>query len=129
MTHSILSRRRLLLGSLALPFTISGCERRLTSEPQTVDLFIEPDGDFLAFRPDELTCRTGALVHLTFHHAGKFLSARHNWVLVYPDQMEAVDKDAEKTEGVISTDDPRVLAVVRMCDKGETMMTEFIAAE
>lgn len=122
-----LSRRRLLVGSLALPLTLLGCSRRRSSGQQGVDLFIESDGDFLAFRPDELTCRTGALVHLTFHHAGKFLSARHNWVLAYPNQMEAVDKDAEKTEGVISTDDPRVLAVVPMCDKGETMMTEFIA--
>ena len=122
-----LSRRRLLLGSLALPLTLLGCSRRQSSEQQVVDLFIASDGDFLAFRPDELACRTGALVHLTFHHAGKFLSARHNWVLVYPNQMEAVDKDAEKTEGVISTDDPRVLAVVPMCDKGDTMMTAFIA--
>ena len=120
-------RRRLLLGWLALPLTLSGCSRRRTSEPGVVDLFIQSDGDFLAFRPDELTCRTGVLVHLTFHHAGKFLSARHNWVLVYPNQMETVDKDAEKTEGVVSTDDPRVIAVVSMCDKGDTMMTQFIA--
>ena len=127
MTHSILSRRRLLLGSLALPFTISGCERRLTSEPQTVDLFIESDGDFLAFRPDELRCRTGATVRLTFHHSGKFLSALHNWVLVMPDDMEAVDKDAEKTDGEVSPDDPRVIAWVPMCGKGETVKTQFIA--
>ena len=127
MTDSILSRRRLLLGSLALPFTISGCGRRLTSEPQIVDLFIQSDGDFLAFRPDELTCRTGAMVHLTFHHSGKFLSALHNWVLVMPNQMEAVDKDAEKTDGEVSQDDPRVIAWVPMCGKGETVRTQFIA--
>ena len=127
MTDSILSRRRLLLGSLALPFTISGCGRRLTSEPQIVHLFIESDGDFLAFRPDELTCRTGATVYFTFHHSGKFLSALHNWVLVMPDKMEAVDKDAEKTDGEISPDDPRVIAWVPMCGKGETVMTQFIA--
>ena len=40
---------------------------------------------------DTLTCRNGAHVRLTFHHTGKFLSAVHNWVLVYPHQMEAVD--------------------------------------
>src|SRR5262249_51202310 len=101
---SILSRRRLLLGALAVPVTIHGCRRRRTSEQQVVDLFIESDGDFLAFRPDELTCPTGALVHLTFHHSGRFLSAVHNWVLVMPNQMEAVDKDVEKTEGVVSRD-------------------------
>ena len=93
------SRRRLgrmLLGALALPFTISGCARRRTSEEGVVDLSIQSDGDFLAFRPDELTCRTGEMIHLKFHHSGKFLSALHNWVLVMPDQMEAVDKDEKR---------------------------------
>jgi azurin len=122
-----LSRRQLLVGALALPLSVFGCGRKPTSEQEIVDLYIQSDGDFLAFKPDELTCPTGALVRLKFHHAGKFLSARHNWVLVYPNQMEAVDKDAEKTEGVVSTDDPRVVAVVPMCDKGDTMMTQFIA--
>ena len=122
-----LSRRQLLLGSLAIPLLLFGCSRGRTSEQQVVDLFIESDGDFLAFRPDELTCPSGALVRLVFHHSGRFLSARHNWVLVYPNQMEAVDKDAEKTEGVVSTDDARVIAVVTMCDKGDTMMTQFVA--
>jgi azurin len=127
-TPDYISRRRLLLGSLALPLTVFGCgTKRPPSEQQTVDLYIQSDGDFLAFKPDELTCPTGALIRLKFHHAGKFLSARHNWVLVYPDQMDAVDKDAEKTEGIVSTDDARVLAVVPMCDKGQTMMTQFIA--
>ena len=122
-----LSRRQLLLASLALPLTLSGCSHRQASGQQVVDLFIESDGDFLAFRPDELTCRTGAVVSLTFHHAGKFLSALHNWVLVLPNQMEAVDKDVEKTEGVISPNDSRVIAAVPMCGKGETVRTQFIA--
>jgi len=122
-----LSRRRLIFGSLTLPLTLLGCGRRRTSEREVIDLFIQSDGDFLAFKPDELTCPTGTLVHLTFHHAGRFLSALHNWVLAYPNQMEAVDKDAEKTDGIISTDDSRVVAVVPMCGKGETVMTQFIA--
>jgi azurin len=121
------SRRRLLFASLTLPLTLLGCRRRRPSEQQVVDLYIESDGDFLAFRPDTLTCPTGALVRLTFHHTGRFLSARHNWVLVCPHQMEAVDKEAEKTEGIISKDDSRVIAVVPMCGKGETMMTQFTA--
>ena len=127
MTDSTLSRRRLLLGWLALPLTLSGCGRRRTSGPEVVDLFIESDGDFLAFRPDEMTCPAGAMVHLKFHHTGRFLSALHNWVLVLPNQMETVDKDAEKTDGEISPDDPRVIAWVPMCGKGETVMTQFIA--
>jgi azurin len=121
------SRRRLLLGSLTLSLTLPGCGRRRTSEQGIVDLFIQSDGDFLAFKPDELTCPTGVQIRLTFHHSGRFLSALHNWVLAYPDQMEAVDKEAEKTDGIISADDSRVIAVVPMCGKGETVMTEFLA--
>jgi azurin len=121
-----LSRRRLLLGCLAIPLTIAGCRQR-TPAQQVVDLFIESDGDFLAYRPDTLTCPSGALVRLTFHHGGKFLSARHNWVLVYPGQMEAVDKDVEHNEGIVSKDDTRIIGVTPMCDKGMTVMTQFTA--
>jgi azurin len=126
--HGLFSRRQLLLGSMSVYMTLLGCRRWRTSEQEVVDLFIESDGDFLAFRPDVLTCPAGARVRLTFHHAGRFLSARHNWVLVYPNQMETVDKDAEKKEGIISSEeDPRVIAVVPMCDKGDTMTTQFTA--
>jgi azurin len=122
-----ISRRTLLLGWLVLPLTLAGCRRSRKREPQAVDLFIESDGDFLAFRPDTLNCPSGAAVRLTFHHGGKFLSARHNWVLVYPGQMEAVDKDVDDNEGIISKDDKRVIAATPMCDKGVTVMTEFTA--
>ena len=122
-----MTRRRLLLESLTLPLIVFGCGRRRAAGQQAVDLLIESDGDFLAFKPDEMTCPTGAAIRLTFHHAGRFLSARHNWVLVQPNQMEAVDKAAEKTEGVVSLEDPRVIAFISMCDKGDTMSTQFIA--
>jgi azurin len=122
------SRRQLLRGLILLPFALTGCRRPpRKSGQEIVDIYVQSDGDFLAFKPDELTCPTGALIRLTFHHAGRFLSARHNWVLVFPNQMEAVDKDAEKTEGVVSTEDSRVIAFVPMCDKGQTMMTQFVA--
>ena len=81
----------------------------------------------MAFRPDTLTCPTGALVRLTFHHAGRFVSARHNWVLTYPDQLEALSKDALDNDGIVSKDDPRVIAATPLCDKGETVMIQFIA--
>jgi azurin len=112
---------------LTVPFAFWGCPRRRTSKPQVVDLLIESDGDFLAFRPDTLTCPAGARVRLTFHHTGRFLNAVHNWVLVYPHQMAAVDKSAEKTDGMVSAADPRVIAVAPMCGKGETVTTEFTA--
>jgi azurin len=123
----VLSRRRLLLRLLTVPLTVVGCGRERNREPQVVDLFIESDGDFLAFYPDSLTCPSGAHVRLTFHHGGKFLSARHNWVLVRPGQMEAVDKDVEHNEGIIPKDDKRVIADTPMCDKGATVMTQFTA--
>jgi azurin len=111
----------------ALLLIVLGCGRRPKSEQQIVDLHIESDGDFLAFQPDTLICPTGALVRLTFHHAGQILSARHNWVLVYPGQLEAVTKDALQNDGILSNDDPRVIAATPICDKGETVMAQFIA--
>lgn len=126
-----ISRRRLLLSSAPLLLALAGCKGTRQPPPparqQVVDLFIESDADFLAFRPDELTCPTGALVHLTFHHAGYFLNQAHNWVLVRPHQMKAVDQDASKNDGEISKDDPRVIAWVEMCGKGETVQTAFTA--
>jgi plastocyanin len=122
-----LARRRLLFGMPALLLILLGCGRRPKSEQQVVDLYIESDGDFLAFRPDTLTCPSGALVRLTFHHKGRFLSARHNWVLLYPGQTEALSKDALENDGIISKDDPRVIVATPICDKGGTVMTQFIA--
>jgi azurin len=121
------SRRRLLLGCLGLPLALGGCRRQQPPERQVVDLLIESDGDFLAFKPDTLTCPSRALVRLAFHHRGKFLSARHNWVLVHPGQMEAVDKDVEQNEGIIRKDDSRVIAWTPMCDKGGMVMAQFTA--
>ena len=112
---------------LALLLILLGCGRRPTSEQQVVNLYIASDGDLIAFRPDTLTCPTGALVRLTFHHAGRFVSARHNWVLTYPDQLEALSKDFLDNDGVLSKDDPRVIAATPLCDKGGTVMVQFVA--
>ena len=112
---------------LAPLLILLGCGRRQKSEQKVVDLYIESDGDFIAFRPDTLTCPTGALVRLTFHHAGRLVSARHNWVLTYPDQLEALSKDFSANDGVVAKDDPRVIAATPLCDKGETVMVQFIA--
>ena len=90
-------------------------------------MHIESDGDFLAFRPDTLTCPTGAIIRLTFHHAGKILSARHDWVLVYPDKLEALTKDVLANDGILLPNDPRVITATPLCDKGESVNTQFIA--
>ena len=94
-------RRRLLFAIPMLLSVLLGCGRRPKSEQQqVVDLYIESDGDFLEFRPATLTCPTGALVRLTFHHAGKILTTRHDWVLTYPGQLEALTTDALKNDGI-----------------------------
>src|ERR1039458_4820777 len=82
-----LARRRLPFAMLALLLILLGCGRRPTSEQQVVDLYIGSDGDFIAFRPDTLTCPTGALVRLTFHHAGRLVTVRHNWLLTRADHL------------------------------------------
>jgi azurin len=121
------ARRRLLLGMLATLSTFLGCGRKRESEPKTVDLYIASDGDFLQFKPDELTCPTGATVRLTFHHAGRILTTRHNWVLTHSSQLEALTKDAEDKDGILPPGDPRVIAATPLCDKGMSVMVQFVA--
>src|SRR5437763_14244489 len=81
-----LSRRQLLRGALALPLSVFGCRRSEPAKteksgPQVVDLYGQSDGDFLAFKPDELTCVTGTVVRLKFHHRDKVRRGRRTWVL------------------------------------------------
>jgi plastocyanin len=112
---------------LGLSLVFLGCGLRPKPVQQVVDLHVASDGDLIAFTPDTLTCPTGALVRLTFHHAGRFVSARHNWVLTYPDQLESLTKDYLANDGVVGKDDKRVINATPMCDKGETVMVEFTA--
>jgi len=124
-----LARRRFLFALFAPLSILLGCGRRPKSEEQVVDLDIESDGDFLAFRPDTMTCPAGALVRLKFHHAGKIISARHNWVLTHPGQLEALTKEALDVDGVLPKDDPLVIAATPLCDRGETVTTQFVAPQ
>jgi azurin len=122
-----IARRALFFVVFAVLLISFGCARNTKPVQRVVNLHIESDGDFLAFQPDTLTCPTGSLVHVEFHHMGKLISARHNWMLVQPGQLEAVTKDALKTDGDFSKDDPRVIAATPMCDRGATVTTEFVA--
>lgn len=119
--------RQLLFGTLALLSILAGCSRKPKSERQAVNLYIESDGDLIAYRPDTLTCPTGALVRLTFHHTGRFVSARHDWMLTYPDDLDALSNELLNSDGLFSKDDRRIIAFTPLADKGGTVMTTFIA--
>jgi azurin len=118
---------RLPFVAVVLLLILSGCRTEPKPEQRLVDLYIQSDGDFLTFRPDTLTCRTGARVRITFHHAGQILTTRHNWVLMYPAALESLSKEALANDGVLSKDDARVIAETPLCDKGMTVTTEFVA--
>ena len=119
--------RQLLFGTLALLSILVGCSRKSKSEQKVVELSIGSDGDLIAYLPDTLTCPAGALVRLTFHHRGKFVSARHDWMLTYPDKLDALSKQLLDSDGVFAKDDPRIIAFTPLADKGGTVMTEFVA--
>jgi len=121
------TRRWVLFQMLAVASAGWGCGRLRKPEQKVVDLQIGSDGDFLAFKPTMLTCPAGALVHLTFHHRGKIISARHNWVLTYPGKLDALVKDALDKDGVLAPGDPLVIAATPLCDKGQTVTIQFVA--
>ena len=112
---------------MMVPVAVAGCTRRRTRERPIVDLFVQTDGDLIAFTPDTLTCASGSRVRLTFHHAGRFVSARHDWMLTYPARLEALCQELLESNGEYANGDPRILAVTPLADKGGTVRTEFTA--
>ena len=125
--------RRIALRHLVVAgaFLLAGCGQS-GSKRQHVELDIASDGDFLAYKPDMLTCPAGADVRLTFHHAGMILSQKHDWVLVKPGTAQAVlnaGKDEGEENAYLRPGDPRVIAATPLCDKGETVSVSFVAPE
>jgi azurin len=117
-----MQRRDLLRFFVAAPFA-----SRTVAAP--AELRISSDGDFLAFAPDELTCRAGAQVRVIFQHTGG-IQQLHNWVLLKPGTDEAF------LEAALNSDegpkwnppkDPRVLAATKLCGPGRKTMVEFTA--
>jgi plastocyanin len=119
--------RRTLLQWLLLPLALAGCSGPHVDDQQAIDLFVATDGDLIAFTPDTLTCPSGARVRLTFHHAGRFLSARHDWMLTFDDKLEALSQELLDHDGEYKKGDPRIMAVTPLADKGGTVMTSFTA--
>jgi azurin len=124
-------RRRLAAAVFGAPVILLGGWTLAASPPQRrIDLNISTDGDLLAFKPDRLTCVTGALVHLTFQHAGKYISQEHNWVLTVPGASAAVAQAglaAGEKSGWVPRGDPRVLAATSPCSKGQHVSVDFVA--
>jgi azurin len=127
-----LTRRRLSWLLCAMPL-LASCSKQPSASVQPVkyvDLLVETDGDLLAFKQTELSCRTGDHVRLTFRHTGKYISFNHNWVLILPGTFDAFVKAASaagEESGWMPPHDPSVLAATKLCGKGETAVIEFIA--
>ena len=124
--------RRTVLGVLALvPAGLCACARRsIPAAGATVDLLVESDGDQLAFKPNTLSCPTGARVRLTFRHTGRYVSFEHNWVLILPHTFDAVNAAAlaaGEKQGWVPKGDPRILAATPLCGKGQQATIEFVA--
>jgi azurin len=124
-------RRELLSGLLSLPILSAARRAGAASGKQSeVSLTIATDGDLLAFRPTELSCRTDTLVHLTLFHTGKYISQEHDWVLTVPGAADAVAQallSAGDAGGYVPHGDRRVIAATKMCNKGEHVSVDFIA--
>ncbi len=98
--------------------------------PGVVELNVSSDGDFLAFAPDELTCKTGTTIRVIFHHAGERITQQHNWVLLKPDSEEAfitASLKAGESMGWVPPGDKNVIAATPLCGIGMTAMAEFTA--
>jgi azurin len=128
---TLVNRRNILANLLMAPLGIAiPCVRADSSNVPDVELSIMTDGDLLAFKPTELTCVTGARVHLTFFHTGKYITQEHDWVLTVPGAEAAVAKagvEAGEAAGYLLPGDPRVVAATQLCGKGEHASVSFVA--
>lgn len=117
-----ISRRALILASLSAPILSRG------QGPSPADLYVESDGDFLAFKPAELACPAGAHVQLTFHHAGHRIQQQHDWVLLEPGTADAFMTavlEAGEANGWMPPNDSRVIAATPQIGPGESATIEF----
>jgi len=126
-----MTRRDLLEGALTAPFGLAALAALgAAGKRPEVSLTIATDGDLLAFKPTELTCPAGVLVHLTFFHTGKYITQEHDWVLTVPGAADAVAQAAlaaGEAGDYLPHADKRVLAATKMCNKGEHVSVDFIA--
>ncbi len=98
-------------------------------------LTVTSDGDFLAFKPDRLSVPAGAMVVVTFHHAGRIISQKHDFVVAAKDAMPALlaqsnqlaASSTDEDKSFIAPGDARVISASPRIAKGETTTIRFIA--
>jgi azurin len=126
-----MTRREVLAGLVMVPTGFVGYRALAASDKRSeLNLTVSTDGDLLAFKPVELTCTAGALVHLTFFHTGKYIRQDHDWVLTMPGAADVVAQAglaAGESAGYLAQGDRRVLAATKMCGKGEHVSVDFTA--
>lgn len=126
-----MTRREALAGLITLPAGIAGYQAEAASRKRPeVSLTVATDGDLLAFKPVDLTCPTGARVHLTFFHTGKYIRQDHDWVLTMPGAADAVAQAAlaaGESAGYLAPRDRQVVASTAMCGKGQQVSVDFTA--
>ena len=129
MSNSLPTRRTIHMSMSGL-VVMAATGAQAAAPTKEAMLMIESDGDFPFFVPDELTVPTGAKVSLTFHHTGQIMTQSHNWVLVKPGTMEAVETagiEAGEKNNWLKPGDPNVLAATHLIGKGAHVTFEFIA--
>lgn len=102
----------------------------LAADTKPVVLTVETDGEFLAFKPQELTVTAGATVRLVFRHTGRRIQQNHNWVLVKPGTADAFDDAALAAgadHGWIPANDPRLIAATAAASPGRQVVVDFTA--
>jgi uncharacterized cupredoxin-like copper-binding protein len=123
-----MQRRPLVIGALLVILAAASCS---APPPQRqVDLDIASDGDFLAFKPTELTVATGVRVRLRFHHTGRYLTQDHDWVLLVPGSVAAFEAAIDRAGAnypALLHDNPQVISATPIAHPGQTVQTQFIA--
>jgi azurin len=124
-----LSRRRSAWLIATAPLALAGCTGR-SPAVAPVDLRVDSNGDLLEFRPRELSCHSGDHVRLTFRNTGKYVSFKHNWVLIVPGSFDAITAAAaasSEEHNFVPAGDRRILAFTPLCSRGQAATTEFTA--
>jgi azurin len=114
---------------------LTGCSQ---PKPPSVAVTVQTDGDFMVFKPTQVSVPAGAQVTLTFHHAGTIITQSHDWVLTKPGAVAGLIDDISRAAAAVADPegksflkpgDPRVLAATAPVGKGQTTTITFTAPQ